>query len=894
MDLTQVGLPVLFTDPWWLAAFALLPPLIVLGLWEGRTVRRRRVALGVAHASSERWRARAGAILRAAVLACVLLALAGAQLVRSAGPISTVYLVDVSDSMSAADRAAAHAYVQRALDAAGPDDKNGVVLFALAATVARPLGAAGPLPDFAPNGPSGATDIAGAMRLGLGLLPAEGARRIVLISDGLETTGKAADTARQAADAGVPVSVVPLHTGAGNEVAVDSAAAPGSVPVGQKFDVKVRVTSTVAEGASIRLFEDGTLLAEREVALVRGGNEFTFLVTAHDEGFHSYRAQVAAVDDRWAQNNEATAVTVVQSAPRVLIVAGSPDDGKPLQAALAAAQVNAKLGEAGDLPDTLDGMAAYDSIVLANVTAGSLGDAKMAALQTYVRDLGRGLVMLGGEGSFGAGGYLNTPVEAALPVSMDVRANQRQADVALALVIDKSGSMGRCHCGNSGVYRSTSVQESGVAKVDIAKQAVLKAAAGLAPTDRISVITFDTQAHALVAMQPMSKLPDLSNLISGITAGGNTNLFSGLRAATDSLEATSAKVKHVILLTDGWSNDIAYDDLIAEMRSHQITLSTIAAGKGASDLLVDLAQKGGGRYYAAEDESTVPQLFLKETSLAVGAYLVEKPIAPILPRAGPIFAGIDTSKLPTLLGYNSATIRSTSELMLATPDGDPLLAGWQYGLGRSVAWTSDMKGRWATNWVQWPQFAQFAAQLTSWTLPRQNTSGVESNVQTVGDQARLSVDLRDPTGAPRDGPTPHARVRGPDGLTTDVVMAEAAPGHYEGTWRADTPGGYQVTVLQPQSLNTNAITSTTGLVVPYPAEYRLDAPPDIGANLLRSLASASGGRELDPTAAVNAPAGTPLPTRVPAWPFLLTLGLLLFPLDVAVRRVTISRVGSKQ
>ncbi|HMA33952.1 MAG TPA: VWA domain-containing protein, partial [Chloroflexia bacterium] len=867
-----------------------LPPLIVLGLWEGQTVRRRRVALGVARAGAERWRSRLSAIARAAVLSCVLLALAGLQLVQSAGPTSTVYLVDVSDSVSAADRDAAHAYVQSAVAAARPDDRTAVVLFAGQAVVARPLGAAGPVLPFPAPSAGGATDIGGAIRLGLGLLPAGGARRLVLLSDGRETTGQAQVAATQAGAAGVPISVVPLHAGAAHEVAVESVALPGSIPVDQAFEVTVRVTSTAAEGAALSLFEDDRLLATRDVTLQRGGNTFTFPVTAQAEGFHTYRARIAAVDDRWTQNNEASGVSVVQSPPHVLIVAGQPDDGEPLRVALAAAHVDSSVIAPAALAHTLTGLAAYDSIVLANVSATTLGDDTMQALQAYVRDLGRGLVMLGGESSYGAGGYLNTPIEAALPVSMDVRSTQRAADVALAMVVDKSGSMGRCHCGNSGAFRSANLQESGVAKVDIAKEAILKAATTLAPTDRLGVIAFDDLSRAIVPLQPLSHLADLNGMIAGITAGGNTNIFAGLRAATDALEASDAKVKHMILLSDGWSQQTDYDALLTEMHAHNITLSTIAAGTGSSDLLVNLARQGGGRYYAADNEADVPQFFLKETVLATGSYLIEAPTSPVLARAGPIFKDIDTAHLPALRGYNSTTPRATAELLLATASGDPLLAGWQYGLGRSVAWTSDMKGRWATDWIRWPQFPQFAAQLVGWTLPQHSTSGLESNITAADGRAQITVDASDPAGAPRTSLPTHIHVTAPDGSLTDIALAETAPGHYAGSWAADVPGAYQVQVRQTAVDGSPVATGTTSLVVPYAAEYRLDSAPDAGLDLLRGVATTSGGQTLDlATPGVAPPVGASLPARVPAWPLLLTLALLLFPIDVAIRRVTMNR-----
>ncbi|HUS14754.1 MAG TPA: glutamine amidotransferase, partial [Chloroflexia bacterium] len=292
----------------------------------------------------------------------------------------------------------------------------------------------------------------------------------------------------------------------------------------------------------------------------------------------------------------------------------------------------------------------------------------------------------------------------------------------------------------------------------------------------------------------------------------------------------------------------------------------------------------------ADDSGDLPQLFLKETVLALGSYMVEQPTTPVLARSGPILKDLDTAHLPPLRGYNSTTPRATADLLLTAPNGDPLLSGWQYGLGRAVAWMPDMKGRWATDWITWAGFPQFAAQLVGWTLPRASPSGLESSVTAGAGHAQIVVDSHDPTGLPRDGLVTSVRVTGPDGSISEVELPQTATGRYEGAWLADAPGAYSVDVRQSSVDGTTVVTGTTGMVVPYPAEYRLDLPPDTGPAFLRDLAAATGGRSLDPAALPDdAPAGAPRPSRVPAWPLLLTLALLLFPLDVAIRRVTMGR-----
>jgi len=317
---------------------------------------------------------------------------------------------------------------------------------------------------------------------------------------------------------------------------------------------------------------------------------------------------------------------------------------------------------------------------------------------------------------------------------MDVRTSEERASLAMTFVADKSGSMGRCHCGNAQQFNPAMRTEFGVSKLEIVKQAISKAAAVLNSTDQVGVVGFDESAHELVGMQQMGNLGQgrLEADLKPVAAEGNTNLHAGLQAAVDELKQTDAKLKHIILISDGWTRQADFNALLNEMDAQNITLSTVGAGQGAGDLLRQLAEKGGGRYYAAEDVNTIPDVFLKETVRVVGSYFVEQPFKPQMTRASPIIKGLDSAGLPRLLGYNGSTLKPNSELIIKSPAGDPILAQWQYGLGRSVAWTPDVKGRWATDWVKWPLFAQFAGQLVGWTIPQEASPGLETAFSFTG------------------------------------------------------------------------------------------------------------------------------------------------------------------
>ena len=329
--------------------------------------------------------------------------------------------------------------------------------------------------------------------------------------------------------------------------------------------------------------------------------------------------------------------------------------------------------------------------------------------------------MLGGRESYGAGGYLDTPLEEALPVYMTVRDRERSPDVAMVAVVDKSGSMADCHCTGDNRDAANPSGQRGFEKVDIAKEAILRAAEALAPTDQLGVVAFDENAHWAVRTAPID-FGAIGNGL-GFRADGKTNIYAGLKAAYDDLVNNPATLRHIVLITDGWSSSGAYDALLDDMRAAGITLSTIGTGGGSARVLRRLAEESGGRYYDAADATTIPDIFLRETIRTAGEQIVEETFQPIPSASSEILDGLDAGRLPQLLGYNATTAKGSATVSLLTGREDPLLAQWQYGLGRAVAWTSDARQQWATPWIGTPEFGTLTAQLVAWTLPAAGRRG---------------------------------------------------------------------------------------------------------------------------------------------------------------------------
>jgi uncharacterized membrane protein len=833
-----------------------------------------------------RGRRRISLLLRSVILTALVLSLAGFQLVSPIDRLTTVFVVDLSDSVGEAGREAALAFLRQSLAARPADDRAAVVAFGREALVERLPSQLEDLDRLASVPSRTATDVGAALRLAAAIFPDDSQKRIVLVSDGNDTTGAGQSEASLAAARGVQIETFVVGLGAANEVIVQSLRSPATARVGDEIEVEVTISSTHAQPATVRLLGDLRQIGVREVELEAGTNRVTFIVPASEAGFHTFRAIVETADargDTFAQNNIGDSHTVVKGEPRILLVAGSDEAGANLRAALEAQQQDVTYVEPESVPTSISGLASYDAVVLADVPAARLGDARMSALQVFARDLGRGLVMIGGPESYGAGGYKRTPLEEALPVDMDVRDRERQPDVALVVVIDKSGSMDACHCNTANRDIGTAIQ--GVPKVDIGKEAILRAVSALTERDEFGIVAFNQNANWVIKTAPLPNVGDVESQIGGIRADGQTNIFAGLSAAVDSLEQTSATRRHIVLFTDGWSSSGQYEQLLERMAAAGITLSAVGAGGGgANEFLSTLAERGGGRYYAATDPSTIPDIFLKETQQVSGQDIIEETFFPALTSSSEILDRIEGG-LPQLRGYNGTTAKAAAQTVLVSDRDDPVLAQWQYGLGRSVAWTSDASGRWAANWVGWSEFNRFFSQLVGWTFPGDESDGLEAELVTDGDRTRLRLNSVESDGTPRNFYETLAGVTDPAFQSHDVRLDQTAPGVYETELGTLTPGAYAVRFLQTKAGGA-PLARTFVLIAPTPAEYRL-----LGTNepLLAALRNATGGRPLEAGAeAWRHDLGTTT-ASLDLWPWLLLLALLLWPLDVAVRRVSVTR-----
>jgi uncharacterized membrane protein/secreted protein with Ig-like and vWFA domain len=865
-------MPLVFTDPAWLVLIA--PALLVVVVGWLAAARLLPIA-----------RRAASLVIRIVLVLALAMVLAGARLALPSDRLSVVFLVDGSASMVTGARDSLVDFARDSVAKMPQGDLAGVVVFGSNALVDRLPSDVNELQTPSSVPVVGSTDIAAAVRLAAAIMPAGTQQRLVLLSDGNDTGGDATDAISAATARGIRLDVVLPSTDTYGEALVDGLDAPSGARVGESIELTARLRSTVTTTATLRLLADGATVSTRTIDLVPGSKEVSFTVKASTPGFHVFRAILEPRVDHFSQNNAADAYVLVSGEPQILLATDNPARASDLVASLRTSRQHVTVVARTGVPSTLAALAGYDAVLLDNVAAGDLGPATMASLQVYVRDLGKGLVMLGGKHAYGAGGYLNTPIEQTLPVYMTVRDKTRNPDVALVAVVDKSGSMADCHCTSDNRGTAQSGQR-GFQKVDIAKEAILRAAEALAPSDQLGVVAFDGSAHWAVHTGPINVGALQGSL--GFAADGQTNIYAGLKAAYDDLVKNPAKLRHIILITDGWSQSGAYDQFLADLKTAGITLSTIGTGGGSAHILRTLAQESGGRYYDAADATKIPDIFLKETIQTAGERIVEERFQPVPSAPSEILRGLDGGRLPVLLGYNATTAKGTATVALLTGRQDPLLAQWQYGLGRAVAWTSDARQQWAGQWIGTAEFGTLTAQLVGWVLPPQDEQGIDVRF-TPGRNGELGVEVTslDDEGTPRNFFQTVVRLVAPDLTPLQTSLQQIGPGHYAGTLRADQQGAYLVRVAQTRP-GAGSASRTLGLVSPAAEEYRRLG---VDRDALAGYARAGSGRQLSTQSLADVwrhdIRADAFPT--PIWPWLLVLAIILVPLDVGVRRVALSR-----
>ena len=810
---------------------------------------------------SRRIKHRVARVMRCLLTCLCVLALAAPSVVLPGGQQAVWILADASASARGMQDQMTQS-VRTALENKDASVNAGVIAFGGNAMVEKPLAQDGTYNGVTTAVDAQASDLSSALTLASALLPEDAQGRIVVLSDGATEDVRAA--AQQLAARGVTVDFQSFSGDALPDAQISQLNVPSRVYQGQSFTVTVQVTANHDTAGTLVLYQNRTPVSSREVTLRRGDNTFTFRDVAADTGVVTYEARLISEGDSCAQNDSMGGYVYVQGAPKLLLVEGRQGEGSEMAAMLSAAAMQYETVLPAQLPYDAEQLRQYDGVVLVNVDYDAADEEQWAALDSAVRVLGRGLTVIGGDSSYALGGYRGSRLEEMLPVTIDVRNKLDLPSLALMLVIDKSGSM------TDGMFGTT--------RLELAKEAAMRAAEVLTPNDQVGVIAFDDAAKWVVNLQKAEDVEAIQNQIGTIRPGGGTAFFTALYEATYALMNAQAQQKHIIFLTDGEAGDTGYLQLCDIMQQNDITLTTVAVGSGADQAtLRTLAQQGGGRAYAANEFDNLPKIFTKETYLVSGSYVQNRTFTPVITEQSAL---TDFEGFPQLSGYLAATEKSLAAVSLMSDREDPILAWWQYGAGRVVAFMADSRGAWTSEFLQWDQAAAFYGGMAAFTLPGEEREG-QLTTERQGDALRIVYTA--PEGA-QTGLSTSVTALLPDGTQTQRALQESAPGVYEGESAAAQLGAYALRVEQRDASGELQRVMEGGAVNGYSGEY--DLRNQNAESTLPYLSALTGGREITDSAEMLKSTHAVVRARRDLTQPLLWALMVLLLCDIALRRLS--------
>ncbi len=810
-----------FDSPWFLLLLAGLPVLwwASYGSLSGLGRVRRVVAL----------------VLRSLVFALLVMALAEAQRVRTSDKLTVLYLLDRSLSVSTEEAETMISYVNSAIrDQRGAvrGDRAGVIVFGREAAIEiPPVDETQQMPGVETQVDREHTNLAGAMKLAHASFPHDTAKRVVVISDGNQNIGSALEQARALAADGIGIDVVPVRSQSHGEVAVEKVMIPTDVQRGQPFDLRVVLNNAGAEGQPARnvdgrlqiVRKSGTrehMLADQPITLEPGKRVFSVREEIDSPEFYTYEARFIPNDpatDTMPQNNQATAFTHVRGSGQVLLIEDHENKGEFDVLVKRLGEMNLEVTVRNTRPDELftdlAQLQPFDTVLLANVPREDFSDEQVEMLVRNTRNMASGLVMLGGPNSFGAGGWTNSPIEEAMPVDFQVK-NLKVAPVgALAMVMHAS-----------------ELPEGNHWQKVVAREA-LKA---LSDQDYCGVIHWGMREEWLwrpgLLKVGGNRGPMLARL-DRMTPGDMPDFESSLKMAQRSFAGLpDAAVKHMILISDGdpAPPNYGFGGAIPALKKLGVKISTVAIGThgpAGSTPLQNIATTTGGKYYVVTNAKTLPRIYQKEARRVARPLVFERDpgFSPQVRVQHEMIQGI-ANPLPPITGFVLTSPKSNPlvEISLvsplpAGPDVNPVLASWTYGLGKTVALTTDAGKRWSAAWTVWPEYDRLMSQIVRWSMRPTGDSGKFSlNTDVRDGQVKVVVTALDKDDEFLNFLNMGATVVGPDLKPIQLEVKQVAPGRYVGSFDARQTGSYLVMV----SPGPGRTPIRAGVSVPYSDEFR--------------------------------------------------------------------------
>jgi uncharacterized membrane protein len=833
---------------------------------------------------------RAALVIRLIVIAMLAGAVARPQWRKESEHVSVIVIMDQSESVPAEIRAEAERYVEEASRFAPRGDLLGRVTVARDAYVQALPGNPGDRPDSQNIGATDGTNLAEGVSLGMAVARENTANRMALFTDANETSGSILAAAQAAIAAHIPIDVMPFKYKYSHEVMVDRLVAPATARMGESVNLRMVISATkpctgrvdiTVNGQPIDLDPDSPDVGMR-VTLKEGVNPLIAPITLTTHGPQNFEAIFTPDDpasDTIKDNNRQRAVTFVSSEGKVLVIAREEKEALSLMSVLQEARLAADLKPPTEAFTSLIELSQYDAVVMVNTPNYDFNQAQQEELRSYVHDVGGGLVMIGGSEAFGAGGWIGSPTADALPIKLDPPQKRQMPRGALVLI------MHSCEMPQGNYW---------------GKETCLAAVDSLSRLDLVGVIEYNWQQRESW-VYPLSEVGNkgaVKRAINGLTFGDAPSYAAFMQLAITDLEKVAAGQKHCVIISDG-DCQAPNAALIQRFVDAKVTVSTIAVwphggGRGGTGTLEDIAKSTNGNFYLIQNQNqfaTLPRIFVKEAQVVKRSLIWEgTPFTPAVAGGTEAMRGI--GGVPQVAGYVvTAEREGLAQVVMRGQENDPLLAQWQYGLGKSVAFMSDAGAKWGPDWVGWAKYRAFWEQHIRWAMRPSGSAELRVSTEDQGDKTRVVVEALDSKGERLSFLRWRGAAVGPDGKSQPVNLRQFGPGQYEAVIDSARSGSYMLNFKYdaPGEDGQSKQGSVQAAVTrPFADEYR--ALQD-NAPLLIQVAKLTGGRVLDtdPRKAdlwSRANLAMPVATK-PIWLAVAIAAIGLFLLDVAVRRVRI-------
>ena len=863
-----------FEHPVWLLALLLVLPVFWLGFRYMRAIGRFRRTCAI--------------ILRGAAVAVLVLMLAGLCVVKTNRQIAIIVVMDKSLSIPQHLQDQAYDYLKKALSSRQVGDLLAVVDVAEAASISMLPSASSDIQQRNTTLMGLESKISDGIQMAMAIAPPDTAVRILLITEGNQTEGDLKEAVRMAAVNGIAVDVLPIHYKYDSEVIFRKLTAPARARSSQTVALRFILDSTGDINGKLFLnlndrpmdLDSNSLEIGAPVELKEGTNVKTISIPVGSRGIHKFDAIFMpdqAYKDGISENNQATALVYVSGPGHILVVDTDGKSGQVLTGYLTKSGLDVRHLIASEFPDDLSVLMDADAIILVNTDCSNFTYLQQEMICRYVTEMGGGLIMTGGPNSYGAGGWIGSPVAKILPVDLEPPQKKQMPKGALVLI------MHSCEMPQGNLW---------------GERVAIAAVETLSRLDLVGILAFNWQSGGRGGpadwIYPLSEVGDKRSVISAIRqmqVGDMPDMGSHIQEAYDKLTASDAAQKHIIIISDG---DPAPPtrQLLDKLKEASITCTGVAVfPHSQSDVqsLLRIAQLTGGRFYDVQDPAKLPQIFIKEAQEVKRSLIIEQNFSPQITYSLSDFLRGLNPPLPSLDGFVLTGPKGgLSQLVLTNQEGDPILANSQAGVGRCVAFTSSVDSRWASNWLTWGEAERFWEQVVRWTGRPAQSAECEILTDVQGQSINLDVELLDQQGnflqiAGIDG-----QIIGPDMKPIDIELTQIGPGQFRSSVSAKNPGSYLINVRYRKGGEESQNFGQAAVTIPFAPEFQdlMD-----NAALLKEAVQIGNGRTLgsDPNR-VNLfeQAGLDFPkTSLPLTKFFMLLWLGVFLLDIAVRRVVI-------